>query len=81
MIAQRLAGIGAEAAAARAFCNFFGNQRDGPVQSDIEHLIAGFQAGIGFPMAHERPEAAETRGDRLAGLGMPAYFARQRQQF
>src|SRR2546430_3980719 len=32
-------------------------------------------------MAHERREAAETRGDRLAGLRMPAYFARQRQQF
>src|ERR1700732_5069141 len=31
-------------------------------------------------MPHEGSEAAESRGDRLAGLRMPADFARQRQQ-
>src|SRR5216684_601193 len=81
MIAQRFSRIGAETAAARAFCNFLGNQRDGSIQSDVEHLVAGLEAGIGLLMAHERAETAKTRGDRLAGLRMPADLARQRQQF
>src|SRR5882672_7549415 len=81
MLAQRLAGIGAEAAAARAFQNLLGNQRDRPVEPDIEHFVAGLEAGIGFLVAHERAEAAKTRRDRLAGLRMPADLARQRQQF
>src|SRR6202163_426913 len=80
MIAQGFSGIGAKTTSARAFRNFFGNQRDGPVQSDVEHLVAGLQAGIGFLMAHERAEAAEARGDRLPGFRMPADLARQRQQ-
>src|SRR6476660_2616456 len=42
---------------------------------------ASLEAGIGFPVAHERPEAAEARGDGIAGFRMPADFARQRQQF
>src|SRR5258708_2979462 len=60
MIAQRLARIGAEAAAARALCNFFGNQRDGPVQSDTEHLVTGLQAGISLSLAHQRPPTSQT---------------------
>ena len=79
MLAERLAGIGAEAAAARAFRDFLGDQRDRTVEADIEHLIAGLEAGIGLLMLDERPETAEPGGDRLAGLGMPADFARQRQ--
>src|SRR5258708_38074186 len=80
MLAQRLAGIGAEAAAARAFQNLFGNQRDRPVEPDIEYLVAGLEAGIGFLGAHERTETAKTRRDRLARLRMPADFARQGPQ-
>src|SRR5258707_450714 len=79
MIAQGLAGIGPEAPAAWAFCNVFSNQRHGTIEADVEHLVAGLEAGIGFLVADERAEAAEARGDRLAGLRMFSDFARQRQ--
>src|SRR6185436_12098423 len=39
MLAERLAGIGAEAAAARAFGDLLRNQRHRAVEADIEHLI------------------------------------------
>ncbi len=80
MIAERLAGIGAEAATAWALGDLLGDQRDGTVQTDIEHLIAGLEAGIGLLVLHERPEPAEAGGDRLPGFRMLADLARQRQQ-
>src|SRR6185369_380540 len=43
MLAQRLAGIGAEAAAARALCNLLRNQRHRAVEADVEHFIAGLE--------------------------------------
>src|SRR5581483_711512 len=79
MIAKRLAGISAEAPA-RTLCGLLGNQRHGAVESDIEDLVARFQARIGLVMADEWPEAADAGGDRLAGLRMLADLARQRQQ-
>ena len=80
MIAERLAGIGAETAAARALGDLLGDQRHRAIEPDVEHLVAGLEAGIGLLMAHERPEAAEAGRDRLAGLRMLADLARQRQQ-
>ena len=80
MIAKRLAGIGAEAAAARTLCHLLGDQRHGPVEADGEDLIAGFETGIGLLMLDERSEASEAGRDRLAGLRMLADLARQRQQ-
>src|SRR5262249_17778438 len=80
MIAERLAGIGAEAAAARTFCHFLGNQRHGAVQAAIEDMVAGLKAGIGLLVLDERPEAAQPSRDRLAGLRMLADLARQREQ-
>src|SRR5947207_636049 len=64
MLAERLAGIGAEAAAARALGDLFSNQRHRAVEADVEHLIAGFQAGIGLFVTHKRSEAADSGGDR-----------------
>src|SRR4051812_33755003 len=78
MIAQRLAGIGAEAAAARSLRNLLCNQRDRTVKPNVEHLVTCLKAGIGFLVAHERAETAETRGDWLAGFGVLADFAGQR---
>src|ERR1700722_5203911 len=80
MIAQRLAGIRPKTPAARAFGDLLGNQRDGAVEPDVEHLVAGLEAGIGLLVTHEGTETAKPRGDRLAGLRMPADLARQRQQ-
>src|SRR5205814_2893469 len=76
-----LARIGAKSAAARAFCDFFGNQRNRPIQSDVEHLVASFKAGIGLLLFDERAEAAKPSGDGLAALGVHADFTRQQQQF
>ena len=61
MIAQRLAGIGAEAAAARALGDLLRDQRHRAVEADVEHLVAGLEAGIGLLVLHERPEAADAR--------------------
>src|SRR5205807_2028414 len=76
----RCVGIGAEAAAARPLGDLFSNQRHRAIEADVEHLIAGLQARIGLFVAHERAEAADAGGDRLAGLRMFSDFARQRQQ-
>src|SRR6185436_1038683 len=57
MLAERLARVGAEAAAARALGDLFRNQRHCTIEADVEHLIAGFQAGIGLFVTHERAEA------------------------
>src|ERR1700730_1161395 len=80
MIARRFAGIGPEAAAARGFCNFLGDQRDGSVQSDVEHLVARLEAGIGFFVADEGAETAEASGDRLARLPVAAGLPRPREK-
>src|SRR5258707_375397 len=78
MLAERLAGVGAETTAARTLGNFFGDQCHRAVEADVEHLVAGFEARIGLLVAHERAEAADTGGDRLAGFRMLADLARQR---
>jgi hypothetical protein len=80
MLAERLAGIGAEAAAARALCDLFSNQCHRAIEADVEHLIAGFKTRIGLFVPHERAKAANAGGDRLAGLWMLSDFAWQRQQ-
>src|SRR6185437_2997784 len=41
MIAELLAGIGAEAAAARTLGNLFRDQRHGAIEADIEHFVTG----------------------------------------
>ena len=81
MIAERLAGISAEPPAARALGDLLRDQRHRAIEPDVEHLVAGLKAGIGFLVPHEWPETAQARGDRLAGLRMLADLARQRQQF
>src|SRR5260370_32097865 len=80
MIAKHLAGIGAESSASRTLRELFRDQRDRAVQSDAEDVVAGVEAGIGLLMLHIRTEAADAGLDRLAGFGMLADFARQRQQ-
>src|SRR5262249_42944038 len=79
VIADRLAGIRTKAPA-RALCGLLRDQRHGAIEADVEHLVAGLQARIGLVMAHERPEAAETGGNRQTGFGMLADLARQREQ-
>ena len=81
MLADRLAGIGAEAAAARTLGDLLGDQRHRAIEADVEYFVAGFQARISLFVTHERPEAADAGRDRLAGLGVFSDFARQRQQF
>src|SRR4029078_9000440 len=56
MIAKRLAGILAEAAAARALGHLLCNQSDRAVQPDVEDLVARLQRGIGLVVLHERAE-------------------------
>ena len=79
MLAERLARIGAEATAARPLGDLLRDQRHRAIEADVEHLIAGFQARIGLFVTHERAEAADAGGDRLAGFRMFSDFARQRQ--
>ena len=80
MLAERLAGIRAEAAAARSLGDLFRDQRHRAIEAAVEYLVTGFQARIGLFVTHERAEAADAGGDRLAGLRMFSDFARQRQQ-
>ena len=50
------------------------------VDADGEHVLRRVEVRIGAVMQHEGSEAAEIRHDRLAGFGMDADFARQRQK-
>src|SRR4029077_2720086 len=81
VIAQWSARIGAKAPAPGPLGDFFRDQRHGPVETDVEHLVASLEACIGVFMTHEGSEAAESCGDRLAGFGMRTNDARRRQQF
>src|SRR6185503_11060570 len=57
-----------------------GNQRDGAVEADLEHVFRRIQRGIDAGMGDVGPEAAEVRGDRLVIFRMQADFTRQREQ-
>ena len=67
-------------AAASALGLLLGDDRHGAVEADREHVLDAFEIGVGAVMQHERPVAAEAGGDHLAGFGMLADIARQRQQ-
>ena len=71
---------GALEAALAAAGPLLGQQHHGAVDADREHLLHRRQVGVGAVVQDERPVAAEARRDRLAGLGMHADLARQRQQ-
>ena len=71
---------GALAAALAAAGGLLGQQHDGAVDADAEHLLDRAEVGVGAVVQDERSVAAEAGGDRLAGLGMQADLARQRQQ-
>src|SRR6516164_3518779 len=58
----------------------FGEQDDGPVHADGQHVIIGSERLEGRPMLDVRTEAADSRNDRLACLGMPPELARQGEQ-
>src|SRR5262249_54870354 len=78
VIAKRLAGIGAEAAAARALGDLLGDERDRAVQADVKDFVAGLEARIGLVMANERTKAPDAGRDRQAGLRVLADFTGQR---
>src|SRR6185437_3341293 len=80
MVAELPARVGAEAPAAGSLRQLLRNQRHRAVEPDVEDLVAGLQARIGFVMLHEWPEAADAGRDRQARLRMLADLARQRQQ-
>src|SRR5215510_2578502 len=77
MLAERAAG---RRGAAPALLRLFGDQRDGAVEAEAEHVIAGLQVGVSLAVLDIGAIAADAGDDRLAGLGMTADFARQRQQ-
>ena len=54
-----------------------GQQRDGTVEPDRQHIVIGGERGEGRAMLQIGPEAADAGGDRLAGLGVEADIARQ----
>src|SRR5438874_3126459 len=57
-----------------------GEHGDRAVQPDRQHIIVGAERGEDGTMLQIRAEAADPGGDRLAGFGMAADLARQRQQ-
>ena len=74
------AGIGAEAAAFAGIELLLGDQRHRAVEADGEHVVAGFEIGVGLAVLDVGAEAADAGQDRFAVLGMLADLARQRQQ-
>ena len=80
MFAERAARIAAEAPALTGIGDLLGDQCDGAVEPDVEHVITGFEAGVGFLVLHVGAETADAGRDRLTGLGIFADFARQRKQ-
>ena len=79
MIAERLAGVGAEAALARTLGDFLRDEDHGAVEADGERIVAVVEIGVGFLMLNIRTEAADIRLDRLAGFRVQANNARQRE--
>jgi hypothetical protein len=55
VIAERLAGVGAEPAAARTLGDFLRDQRDRAIEADGENIVAGFKAGIGLAVRTNGP--------------------------
>src|SRR5690606_11849092 len=53
---------------------------DGAVDPDRKHVVDRLEIGIGAVVQEEWPVAADAGGDHLAGLGMRADVARQRQE-
>ena len=80
MVAERAAGIGAEAAAFAGIELLLGDQRDRAIEPDVEHVVAGLEIGVGLAVLDVGAEAADAGQDRLAVLRMLADLARQRQQ-
>src|ERR1700760_4092350 len=80
MIAERPAGIGAEAAAFAGIGLLLCDQCHRAVESDGEDIFAGVDVGVGLAVLHVRTETANAGHDRLAVLRMFADLARQRKQ-
>src|SRR2546423_13059041 len=81
MIAQGFSGISAETSTARTLCDFFRDQRHRAVEADVKDFVAGFQAGVGFLVLHERAEPADAGGDRPAAPRGSSGLTRPGQQF
>ena len=67
VLSQRLAGIGAEAASLLRIGLLLGDQGDGAVEADGEHVVAVFQTRVGLAVFDVGPEAADA-----ARIGSPS---------
>src|SRR5262249_24542945 len=65
---------------ARALGGLLGDQRDGAVEPDREHVVARLQVGVGLAVLHVGAETPDAGNDRHAVLRVLAHFARQREQ-
>src|SRR5262249_15383713 len=80
MIAERAAGVGAEAPLAWALGLLLLDQGHRAVEPDREHVVAVREVGVGLAVLHVGTEAADAGQDRLAVVGMLADLARQREE-
>src|SRR5271170_2843707 len=79
MVAERAAGVAAEAAA-RALGDFLRDQRHRAVEADVEHIVARLDIGVGLAVLDIGAVAPDPGDDGLAAFGVTADFPRQRQQ-
>src|SRR5262249_44719234 len=80
MIAERAAGVGAEAPLAWPLGLLLLDQGHRAVEPDREHVVAVREVGVGLAVLHVGTEAADAGQDRLAVVGMLADLARQREE-
>src|SRR5690606_3753933 len=82
MIAQLLQcgrGSAARSVAGEAVL-LLGDDGDGAIEADREHVLDRFEIGVGTVVLHEGAVTTDAGGDHLAGLGMPAHVPRQREE-
>ena len=75
-----LAELTHELRSAPSLSRRFGEQDDGAVQADGQHVVIGGERFEGRSVLDVSAETANAGNDRLTGLGVPPQFARQCQQ-